>query len=80
MLSFHVKFVLFYFISAPASKDRGHIVRTDGQTDRRTTVKHYAPDLSMQGHKKTDLLCISLKLVIYNLVQFSLVIYITDLN
>ena len=25
--------------------------QTDGRTDRRTTVKQYAPDLSIQGHK-----------------------------
>ena len=25
------------------------------QTDRRTTVKQYAPDLSMRGHKNTDI-------------------------
>ena len=37
MLSFHVKFV---------QTDK----RTDGR--RRTTVKQYAPDLSIQGHKK----------------------------
>ena len=24
------------------------------QTDRRTTVKQYAPDLSMRGHKNQD--------------------------
>ena len=27
-------------------------VQIDRQTDRRTTVKQYAPDLSMPGHKK----------------------------
>ena len=27
---------------------------TDGQTDRKTTVKLYAPDLSIQGHKKNS--------------------------
>ena len=26
----------------------------DRRTDRRTPVKQYAPDLSMQGHKKLD--------------------------
>ena len=26
--------------------------QTDGRTDRMTTVKQYAPDLSMRGHKK----------------------------
>ena len=38
MLSFHVKFV---------QTDR----QTDGRTDRQTTVKQYALDLSIQGHK-----------------------------
>ena len=38
MLSFHVKFV---------QTDR----RTDGQTDGQTTVKQYAPDLSIWVHK-----------------------------
>ena len=38
MLSFHVKFV---------HTDK----QTDGQTDRQTTVKHYAPDLSIPGHE-----------------------------
>ena len=37
MLSSQVKF----------SADR----QTDRQTDRRTTVKQYAPDLSMRGYK-----------------------------
>ena len=37
MLSFHVKFV---------QTDR----QTDGWTDRRTTVKQYAPGLSIRGH------------------------------
>ena len=41
MLSFHIKFV---------KADR----RTDRQTDGRTTVKQYAPDLSMRGHKKVS--------------------------
>ena len=27
-------------------------VQTDGETDRRTMVKQYAPDHSMRGHKK----------------------------
>ena len=27
-------------------------LQTDGWTDRQTTVKQYAPDLSMRGHKK----------------------------
>ena len=27
------------------------LVCADRQTDRRTTVKQYAPDLSIQGHK-----------------------------
>ena len=39
MLTFHVKFL---------QTDR----RTDGRTDRWTTVKQYAPDLLIQGHKK----------------------------
>ena len=39
MLSFHVKFV---------QTDR----RTDGRTDRRTTVKQYAPDLRYGGIKR----------------------------
>ena len=30
-------------------------VQTDGQTDRRTTVKQYAPDLSILGHKNPHL-------------------------
>ena len=42
MLSFHVKFV---------QTDRWMDGQTDGQTDRRTTVKQYAPELSIQGHK-----------------------------
>ena len=42
MLSFHVKFV---------QTDR----QTDGQTYRHTTVKRYAPNLSMWGHKKPNL-------------------------
>ena len=29
-----------------------NFVQTDRWTDRRTTVKQYAPDLSIQGHKK----------------------------
>ena len=41
MLSFHVKFV---------QTDR----QMDGWTDRRTTVKQYAPDLSIRGHKNTQ--------------------------
>ena len=27
-------------------------VQTDRRIDRQTTVKQYAPDLSIQGHKK----------------------------
>ena len=27
-------------------------VQTDGLTDRQSTVKQYAPDLSIRGHKK----------------------------
>ena len=42
MLSFHVKFV----------QTNG---RTDGWTDGRTTVKQYAPDLLIRGHKKLTL-------------------------
>ena len=42
MLSSQVKF----------SADR----QTDGQTDRRTPVKQYAPDLSMHGHIKEKIL------------------------
>ena len=41
MLSFHIKFVQI---------DR----LTDRQTDRRTMVKQYAPDLSIQGHKNSN--------------------------
>ena len=41
MLSFHVKFV---------QRDRW----TDGQMARQTTVKQYAPDLSIPGHKKEN--------------------------
>ena len=52
MLSFHVKFVQTH------RRTDGH---TDGQTDGQryiqtdgwTTVKQYAHDLSMRGHKKT---------------------------
>ena len=40
MLSFHVKFV-------QTDTDR----RTYNWMDRRTMVKQYAPNLSMQGHK-----------------------------
>ena len=29
-------------------------VETDRQTDRQTTVKKYAPNLSMRGHKKGE--------------------------
>ena len=29
-------------------------VQTDRRTDGRTTVKQYAPDLSMRGHKKGE--------------------------
>ena len=42
MLSFHVKFVQ---TDGP----------TDRQTDRRTTVKQYAPDLLIRGHKKKNM-------------------------
>ena len=31
-------------------------VQTDRQTDRQTTVKQYAPDLSIQGHKNSETL------------------------
>ena len=41
MLSFHVEFVQTDW-------------RTDGRTDRRTTVKQYALDLSIRGHKKQE--------------------------
>ena len=41
MLSFHVKFV---------QTDR----QTDTQTHRRTTVKQYAPDLSIRGHNNAQ--------------------------
>ena len=40
MLSLHVKFV---------QTSRWTDIQTDGQMERRTTVKQYAPDLSMQG-------------------------------
>ena len=43
MLNFHVKFV---------QTDR----RIDRWTDRRTTVKQYAPDLSRLGHKNVFLI------------------------
>ena len=48
MLSFHLKFV---------QTDR----QTDEQTERRTTVKQYAPPphLSIRGHKKEKLLVTS---------------------
>ena len=46
MLSFHVKFVQTNR-RTDGRKDR----QLDGQTDRWTTVKQYAPNLSMQGHK-----------------------------
>ena len=42
MLSFHVKFV---------QTDRWTDGRTDGGKDRRTTVKQYAPNLSIRGTK-----------------------------
>ena len=42
MLSFHVKFV---------QTDRRIDGQTNGRTDRRTTVKPYAPDLSIRGIK-----------------------------
>ena len=29
--------------------------QTDGRTDRRTMVKQYAPDISIQGHKKKEM-------------------------
>ena len=45
MLNFHVKFVL---------TDRRTDGQTDGQMDRRTTVKQYARDLSIRGHKKDN--------------------------
>ena len=31
-------------------------VQTDRQTDRQTTVKQYAPDLSIRGHKNVSIL------------------------
>ena len=31
-------------------------VQTDRRTDRQTTVKQYAPDLSIRGHKKKKML------------------------
>ena len=43
MLSFHFKYV-------QTDRDR----HTYGRTDRRTTVKQYAPDLSMWGHDKKN--------------------------
>ena len=43
MLCFHVKLV-----QAGRQTDR----RTDGQMDRRTMVKQYAPDLSIRWHNK----------------------------
>ena len=46
MLSFHVKCV----------SDRQTGRQTDGRTDRRTTVKHYAPVLLMRGHKNNALI------------------------
>ena len=33
--------------------------QTDGRTDRWTTVKQYAPDLLIQGHKNTYSLTLS---------------------
>ena len=44
MLSFHVKFC--------RQTDQQTDHQTDGKTDRQTTLKQYAPDLSIQGHKK----------------------------
>ena len=32
-------------------------VQTDSQTNRRTTVKQYAPDLSIQGYKNSHYFC-----------------------
>ena len=43
MLSFYVKF---------EQRDGRTDGRTNGQTGGRTTVKQYALDLSMRGHKK----------------------------
>ena len=31
-------------------------VQTDGQMDRRTTVKQYAPGLSIRGYKKEKII------------------------
>ena len=31
-------------------------VQTDGWTDRQTTVKQYAPDLLMRGHKNLTII------------------------
>ena len=45
MLSFHAKFV---------QTDRQMDRRRDGQTDRQITVKQYAPNLSIWGHKNCD--------------------------
>ena len=44
MLSFHIKFM---------KTDRQMDGWTDGWTVIRTTVKQYAPDLSIWGHKKS---------------------------
>ena len=52
MLSFHVKFV-----QTDRQTDRRTVRRPDGRTDRRTTVKQYAPYLSIRGHKKTPNKC-----------------------
>ena len=38
-------------------------VQTDRQTDRRTAVKHYAPDLSIRGHKNFRLVQIETRCV-----------------
>ena len=51
MLSFHVKFV---------PTDRRTDGRTNGRTDRRTTVKQYAPDLSIRGHRREKTLVVRL--------------------
>ena len=53
MLSFHVKFV---------QTDRW----ADGQMDRLTMVKQYAPDLSIRGHKKTDSIILRYRRLISN--------------
>ena len=51
MLSFHVKFVQTDR-QTDGRTDGRTVRRADGRTDRRTTVKQYAPDLSIREHKK----------------------------